>query len=97
MAITLKDLEEYEASLPDPDGNLEFVDEVLRLNFDLLDDGQPWYIIIGPNSVDVTVPVENDPKMKNVRLVAERLCRFISMQQASFNYLKMVEEQPDHE
>ena len=97
MPITIRDLEEFENGLPEVEGPFEYVDDVLRVAVDLLDNGEPWYLIIGPNSIDTTVPRENDPKMKEIRNVVERLCRFITMQQASFNYLRMLEDEPEHE
>lgn len=44
-------------------------------------DGENFYLAVGKNFAQVTVPRENDPFMTQTRKVAETLCREITLLQ----------------
>ena len=58
--------------------DVEFVDEGIRERFDIMDDGQSWYVILTPKSVFVTVPHENRRDMRDIRVAVDKICEAVS-------------------
>lgn len=98
MPLTIKDIEEFEDSFEELyGGKQEHVGDGQRYCFDLLGDGRSWYIVITPSSLEITVPEENKPLMKETRLVVGMLERAVTMMMNDHQFTKAMEEEPDDE
>lgn len=98
MPITIEEIEEFENSFEDLyGGRQEHVGDGERYCFDLLGDGRHWYIVITPSSLEITVPDENKPLMKETKAVVSMIERAVTMMMNDHQNKKALREEPDHE
>jgi hypothetical protein len=98
MVLTISDIEEFEADLPElRNGDYEVDSEGEKFTIDLYGDGRNWHFFIGPSVVEVTVPEENHLHMRETRKAVEMTCRAITMMMEMHQFRKAQREEPEHE